>query len=782
MSTEAELRVLCVDPDPRQRADAIRKLERICAEPNGFLSLESYATVRELCANSSTNVRLSALRILVRFAQSHGDHFVKNQRGFEIRLHDDVFSVVCHALNDFETSVRTEAAQMLGRLNDVTEAFLAQTLDKKIMNALKMSGPNGPRRINGAASWSTGKKLNESATDKPADDEEEQSIIPSGTCGAFVTALEDEFMSVRLAAVYSLGLLAAGRPEFARTAIDHLADMFNDEMQEVRFAAIKALTPMVIHGKLDQEQLYAVLNVLSDATADNRWALHELLSLSHLNDSGCIAQVLKALLESMHRFPTDRESIYRCLSAIGRHHALLVQPLIFDLFNLHPIFESQEQNVNDDYYLGRLILSLNAAAVHQPIRSLLPSYIARHYRFVRCATPTLVPRIDEYERGRKRALEVAPKPTTSIDCNLDAIYTRIVSTYTSESSAALFSLMLRDLNISENLEEKIAAPIRLLKTFCELLQKYDAAIRFQYDEIATLALIEESLVHIAQIRRLFAGIDAKLLVFVAEVSFQLHVQFLFIRLCLNPKMEARIRRLLSNEMEQLKNNYVTYGQRYTNEAMSFAGWLMELLSTKLGPKKMVTAPLNVDMIRQKLSENRLQPPPRIPHLRNCVMRTIAITDVSDGSGQQLHAQDHVHRFVANVPTGIQLTAQIFNLSVVDENNFRVEVTYPDEWHDYQKPQPFELERIDAYSCRLRMTVLLSADQWAEASEIRVSCGLLTSEKRNDDSAFLPFSAAISVGTPTARKTPDPHFVPLHDANRPSQSNLITVRIHPMARC
>lgn len=40
-------------------------------------------------------------------------------------------------------------------------------------------------------------------------------------------------LGVRRAAVYSLGKLAGTRPGFATLALDHLADMFNDEMPEV---------------------------------------------------------------------------------------------------------------------------------------------------------------------------------------------------------------------------------------------------------------------------------------------------------------------------------------------------------------------------------------------------------------------------------------------------------------------------------------------------------------------------------------------------------------------
>lgn len=70
------------------------------------------------------------------------------------------------------------------------------------------------------------------------------------------------FLAVRQAAVYSLGTLAVDRQEFARLSIDHLADMFNDEIQEVRLDAIRALAPLISHGTLQQDQLYTILTVL----------------------------------------------------------------------------------------------------------------------------------------------------------------------------------------------------------------------------------------------------------------------------------------------------------------------------------------------------------------------------------------------------------------------------------------------------------------------------------------------------------------------------------------
>lgn len=141
--------------------------------------------------------------------------------------------------------------------------------------------------------WASGKELNEMAPgEKGRMKGEEESIMPQGACGAFISALEDEFMCVRKAAVYSLGKLASTRPGLAATALDHLADMFNDEIEEVRqimkrfkinfvlkvrLDSITALTPLVSRGILHKEQLETIIKCLDDATPVSRAALRRLL-------------------------------------------------------------------------------------------------------------------------------------------------------------------------------------------------------------------------------------------------------------------------------------------------------------------------------------------------------------------------------------------------------------------------------------------------------------------------------------------------------------------------
>ena len=59
--------------------------------------------------------------------------------------------------------------------------------------------------------------------------------MSAGACGAFVHGLEDEFLEVRSAAVTSICQLGTRSTSFAAQCVDFLVDMFNDEIQTVRF-------------------------------------------------------------------------------------------------------------------------------------------------------------------------------------------------------------------------------------------------------------------------------------------------------------------------------------------------------------------------------------------------------------------------------------------------------------------------------------------------------------------------------------------------------------------
>lgn len=125
--------------------------------------------------------------------------------------------------------------------------------------------------------------------------------------------------------------------------------MFNDEIGEVRLDAIRALSPLVMHGILSDSQLNTVLSMLEDTAAENRLAIHELLARSNLENADCIRHCLRVMLASMRRFPCDRDSVYKCLAAVGAKHSVLVHGMLDELLDLHPIFHTMEQHIDDEF-------------------------------------------------------------------------------------------------------------------------------------------------------------------------------------------------------------------------------------------------------------------------------------------------------------------------------------------------------------------------------------------------------------------------------------------------
>ena len=87
----------------------------------------------------------------------------------------------------------------------VSQSFLEQTLDKKLMSNMRSKASSHERQAGLVSSgeWSSGKKW---ADDAPREElsSDAVNLVSLGSCGAFVHGLEDECFSVRVAAVDSL--------------------------------------------------------------------------------------------------------------------------------------------------------------------------------------------------------------------------------------------------------------------------------------------------------------------------------------------------------------------------------------------------------------------------------------------------------------------------------------------------------------------------------------------------------------------------------------------------
>ena len=85
----------------------------------------------------------------------------------DLTLSDDAFVKICDLVNDSSMPVRAQATQLLGDFSRVSNKFLDQTLDKKLMSHLKVVKSDHQRQLElhqgGGASltsvdWSSGRK------------------------------------------------------------------------------------------------------------------------------------------------------------------------------------------------------------------------------------------------------------------------------------------------------------------------------------------------------------------------------------------------------------------------------------------------------------------------------------------------------------------------------------------------------------------------------------------------------------------------------------------------
>ena len=276
------------------------------------------------------------------------------------------------------------------------------------------------------------------------DDDESNELLHTGVIGTFVLALEDQYQSVRIAAVQSiqqlstirypitshgmhddhqsssrgssdqsddpslLSLLRMTSYTFSRTALSHLINIFSDDIDQVRQCAIDAVTHLGNHGissmssspssssllsssspnemlRFNEEQLQIILVLLEDSNVNIRSSVHSLLSVVHLSNSSCVHAAIRALLTTnMNKYPSDLPSIYRTLKHLGLNHHSIVELLIEELLRLERYYMLPEQMVDDLYYTGILIVIMNAVSLNTNILNHLPSHIyGRHYDYMR---------------------------------------------------------------------------------------------------------------------------------------------------------------------------------------------------------------------------------------------------------------------------------------------------------------------------------------------------------------------------------------------------------------
>ncbi|EAA01205.5 AGAP001286-PA [Anopheles gambiae str. PEST] len=695
-------------PDARVRAQAFRSMLTL-GERGVQLPPSLYPRACASLTDDYECVRREALNMVFELGVRHPEEMIKVQDSEqEVRLIDDAFGKVCSAICDLSMNIRTLAAELLGGMTMVSDEFLHQTLDKKLMSNMRKKRSLHERSAAHFASgeWSSGKKWADDAP-KEVISADSVSLMASGACGALVQGLEDEFLEVRTASVNSMCKLALKNPLFAVTSLDFLVDMFNDEIEEVRLRAIYSLTAISRHIILREDQLETMLSSLEDYSVEVREGLHLMLGACKVSTKACLTLVVQKVLDVLLKYPEDRLSTFGCMQRVGQKHPEICMSITPQLLLDHPFFDSAERDVEDSAYVCVLIMLFNAAQHLPAMLSLFLETTIKHYAYLRDTMPNFVPRLavggDTKElnligsTGSRQFLETAPTPRP-------------------QARQALLKAAQDDLDRLAEIDPAFSGTANFTSVF------FGAQLQMEQLQLAATghsikAPIKECLLQLIKkclmLQNLFSNltIDDQLLV----KQMCLRASALNLVLIVKDRSQSALGpcqlllHIASDASSFLQENTPLIADTFTSAIL-----------TKLAS---VGDPKPGRVYREILPIVQTAAPVVIPqintNIKMCKARIIEPTENS-------YSAENVIKVTAGLIAAVPFVAELENLQQSQRQDLRLKVKYPDQNVHIIVPRKRDLKKVmteqgeSESQWRLRTKVLLSHGVWTEASTVEIT--------------------------------------------------------------
>nr|XP_018670091.1 integrator complex subunit 4 [Ciona intestinalis] len=753
------------DPEPRVRSSSLAALIEM-HQRGQQLEMPVYEQACSALHDDYERVRFLAVELVWIMSHIYPENMVKAPYSDEkLRLVDDAFAYICNMFNDSSYKVRAEAARLLGSMHLVSDSFLFQTLDKKLMSDLRRKKSLNEQAKEGfVEEFSSGAKW---ADDAPIKDHNPDSnmLMSSGACGAFVHGLEDEMMEVRSAAVDSLTELASQRSSssFAQAALDFLVDCLNDEIEAVRLNAVNSLHKIVEHVTLLEDQLDNVHSAMEDACKDIREGIHQLLSSCRLMSKACLYDTVMMLLKNLSKYPQDRRSIWRTQQHVGKRHSELVYLLVPQLLSCHPFFATSEPEMDDPSYIAILILVFNAAESCPSMTQLFPEHVVRHYQYLRDSIPDLVPqniKLTSFTVGADSCHVAIPSTSKTSRCPANFISRTMdrvknLQVYEPSEQRKLLDCTIRDLRHAADVAPSLASTAQCSADYLQaqlLLSKAvdtrswtgSSHICAQHTAFAKPAA-NQIIQLTKELEHLYLGLSTNEIALVLQLRLKAQALLFVLEM-----QEATLSR---------KNKSQSSGEKPLKPSKLCEEFFHRVQELKSILEKSDIAPdsFSRTLFNELLKLSASRKPSLVVKLLQPLLSHYSASEV-DLNNKVQKSRVIIHEPQPNPDSPVVISAGLvaaLNVDAVAENltnplhEIRIQVIYPDSTSQLFNLSPQDVKQSTPFKHKISTKIYLSHEQWSEACVVKllfvkIVRAPLDVKHNTTTSETLPLSKAVEV--------------------------------------